>query len=111
VTPGTSAWTCWLLWSCCRSLWCRPVSWGQCCGVSCYRYLSFAMVAGRPLAFLLPAVVVLINVREMQKHVIRSIKRYGAPFIEYASRTSAIVPGLWPAMSCAKADGEEEKAK
>ncbi len=57
------------------------------------------MVTGRPLALLLPAFVVLTNVTTMPRHIESGKKHYGKDFEEYASRTPAIVPGLWPAMS------------
>lgn len=64
-----------------------------------YRYSSFAMVTGRPLAFLLPALVVFTNVSAIPGYIEGGHKRYGNAFTDYASSVPAIVLGLQPALS------------
>lgn len=73
------------------------------------RYLSFAMVTGRPLALLLPAFVVFTNVGQMVKIIKDGKERYGDVFVDYASKVPAILPGLWPAMSSPAATNTAQK--
>ncbi len=73
-----------------------------------YRYSSFA---GRPLAFLLPALVVFTNVSAMPGHIEGGQKRYGNAFTDYASRVPAIVPGLQPALSGGEAQTAAARGK
>lgn len=73
------------------------------------RYLSFAMVTGRPLALLLPGFVILTNVATMPQHIKSSRERYGNAFVQYASRVPAIVPGLGPAIPKSEAVGSSKK--
>jgi protein-S-isoprenylcysteine O-methyltransferase Ste14 len=73
------------------------------------RYLSFAMVTGRPEALLLPAFVVLTNMGQLGQMNKDGRARYGDSFVEYASRVPAVVPGLWPAMSKSAASGAAQK--
>lgn len=73
------------------------------------RYLSFAMVTGRPLALLLPAFVVLTNVGQLPQIIKEGKERYGDKFVDYASKVPAVVPGLWPAMSSSAAASAAKK--
>ena len=73
------------------------------------RYLSFAMVTGRPLALLLPAFVVFTNVGQMVNIIKVGKERYGDAFVDYASKVPAILPGLWPAMSSPVATSAAQK--
>lgn len=51
-----------------------------------FRYTSFAMVTGRPLAFLLPALVILMNLGAVKGNVKDNRERYGDVFVTYASK-------------------------
>lgn len=83
----------------------------ECVRADCIRYLAFAMVTGRPLALLLPAFVVLTNVAQLAKIIKDGRERYGDAFVEYASKVSAVVPGLPSAISKSAArSGAQKKA-
>lgn len=58
------------------------------------RYLSFALVAGRPLAYLVPILVGLLYLQRIGAKEQRMAANY-PDFAAYQQRSSRLLPGLW----------------